>query len=45
MREWVIRNGPKCGPDVYVDVIIELVTGPTTALLLEAKHQLVTKAI
>ena len=44
MREWVIRNGPKWGPHVYVDVIVELVTGPTTAFLLLAKNQLVSRS-
>jgi hypothetical protein len=43
MREWVIRNGPKWGPNVYVDVIIELVTGPSTAFLLLARNQLVAR--
>lgn len=37
--EKVVRNGPKWGPGVYVDVIVRLLDGGEGAHLLRAAHQ------
>ena len=43
MGEWVIRNGPKWGPGVNVDVIVELRTSNGSTSLLRAPDQLIQR--
>jgi hypothetical protein len=43
MGEWVIRNGPKWGPGVNVDVIVELRTSTGSTSLLRASDQLIQR--
>ena len=43
MGEWVIRNGPKWGPGVNVDVIVGLRTSSGSTSLLRAPDQLIQR--
>ena len=43
MGEWVIRNGPKWGPGVNVDVIVALRTSTGSTSLLRAPDQLIQR--
>jgi hypothetical protein len=43
MGEWVIRNGPKWGPGVNVDVIVGLRTSIGSTSLLRAPDQLIQR--
>ena len=43
VREWVVRNGPKWGPGVSVDVVVELVETVGSTSLLRASDQLVQR--
>jgi hypothetical protein len=43
-REWVVRGGPKWGPGVLVDVVVELVAGSGPTVLLRAPDQLIHKS-